>query len=112
MAAKIIRITENMDIKEQIARITRYENMMIKAERLMGAELSKDGEDELRAIMGELEAYYTGKEWMSDFACDEAGLLPPELKRGVLSEDGLYDLIEAYGELKKEKESGPDAREA
>lgn len=71
----------------------------------MGAELSKDDEDELRVIMGELEAYYTGGEWMSDFACDEAGLLPPQLKRGVLSEDGLYNLLEAYGELTKEKDA-------
>ena len=33
---------------------------------------------------------------------DEAGLLPPDLKRGVLSEDGVYDLLSEYDTLKKQ----------
>ena len=41
-----------------------------------------------------LEAYYTSKDWRFDFELDEAGLLPAGLKRGVLSEDGVYDLLE------------------
>ena len=28
-----------------------------------------------------------------DFEADEAGKLPPDLKRGVLSEDGVYDIL-------------------
>lgn len=31
--------------------------------------------------------------WREDFEADEAGLVPKGLKRGVLSEDGLYDLL-------------------
>ena len=31
--------------------------------------------------------------WRADFEADEAGLVPQGLKRGVLSEDGLYDLL-------------------
>lgn len=42
---------------------------------------------------------------LSDFDSDEAGLLPPDLKRGVLSEDGIYKLLEEYkrveGEMKE-----------
>ncbi|MBK6087256.1 DUF4298 domain-containing protein, partial [Ruminococcus difficilis] len=34
-----------------------------------------------------------------DFAADEAGLLPKGLKRGVLSEDGIYNLLEEYKEV-------------
>ena len=30
---------------------------------------------------------------LSDFEADEAGLLPPDLKRGFLSEDGIYNLL-------------------
>lgn len=41
-----------------------------------------------------LEAYYTGEDWRFDFGLDEAGLLPANLKRGVLSEDGIYNLLE------------------
>ncbi len=37
--------------------------------------------------------YYEGGQWLKDFECDERGELPRDLKRGVLSEDGVYDLI-------------------
>ena len=47
----------------------------------------------LRVLTQELAAYYASSEWKRDFADDEAGLLPADLKRGVLSEDGLYDLL-------------------
>ena len=40
-----------------------------------------------------LAEYYTSDEWKQDFADDEAGLLPKDLKRGVLSEDGLWNLL-------------------
>ena len=40
-----------------------------------------------------LEKYYTSADWKKDFALDEAGLLPAGLKRGVLSEDGIYNLL-------------------
>ena len=46
-----------------------------------------------------LEKYYASDEWKQDFADDEAGLLPADLKRGVLSEDGIYNLVEQYHEL-------------
>ena len=41
-----------------------------------------------------LEAYYTSGEWQEDYEADERGELPPDLKRGVLSQDALYDLLE------------------
>ncbi len=53
--------------------------------------------DELRDYQFEiqkLEAFYTGDEWKEAFALDEAGKLPQDLKRGVLSEDGIYDMLE------------------
>lgn len=50
----------------------------------------------LRSAIFILEAYYTSPAWRADFEADEAGLLPPDLKRGVLSEDGIYNLLEEY----------------
>ncbi len=47
----------------------------------------------------ELEAYYTSPEWKADFALDEEGKLPKNLKRGVLSEDGIYNVLERNKEL-------------
>ncbi len=57
--------------------------------------------ERLRAMSdkaGELGRYLSGAEWKKDFAADEAGLLPKELKRGVLSEDGLYNALEDFRE--------------
>ncbi len=43
--------------------------------------------------------YYGSEEWFSDLEDDEAGKLPPDLKRGVLSEDAVYDLITEQKQL-------------
>ena len=32
--------------------------------------------------------------WKEDFEADEQGLIPKDMKRGVLSEDGLYNLLQ------------------
>ncbi|MBO4807482.1 MAG: DUF4298 domain-containing protein [Lachnospiraceae bacterium] len=42
----------------------------------------------------QLDDYYKSPLWKEDFAADEAGKLPSNLKRGVLSEDGLYNILE------------------
>ena len=47
-----------------------------------------------------LSEYYGSKEWKQDYADDEAGLLPKDLKRGVLSEDGLWNLLSDWQETK------------
>ncbi len=44
-------------------------------------------------MLQELTEYYENGQWMADFEADEAGLLPGDLKRGVLSEDGVYNLL-------------------
>ena len=44
--------------------------------------------------LGELVRYYESGQWLRDYELDEQGLLPPDLKRGVLSQDGIYDLLE------------------
>lgn len=65
----------------------------------------------LRSAISILEAYYTSPAWRTDFEADEAGLLPPDLKRGVLSEDGIYNLLEEYKRVEegvKESSSFPE----
>ena len=44
-------------------------------------------------LMRILVDYYESPDWMNDYELDEAGLLPCDLKRGVLSEDGVYNLL-------------------
>lgn len=45
-------------------------------------------------LLQELTAYYDGGKWKHDYQLDEIGLLPKDLKRGVLSQDGVYNLLE------------------
>ena len=65
----------------------------------------KDGTvDSLKAIkddIAELNKYYSSELWKMDFAADEAGKLPPDLKRGILSEDGIWNLLSDYGDIHK-----------
>ncbi|MCR5019957.1 MAG: DUF4298 domain-containing protein [Ruminococcus sp.] len=60
---------------------------------------AKKGSDEL---MKALSVYYGSDAWKRDYAADEAGLLPKELKRGVLSEDGIYNLLDEQKTCKKQ----------
>ncbi len=48
---------------------------------------------ETAQMLNALIAYYEGGQWLKDYEADEQGLLPENLKRGVLSEDGVYNLI-------------------
>ncbi len=47
----------------------------------------------VKPLVEELSAYYGSKQWKKDFEADEKGKLPQQLKRGVLSEDGLWNLL-------------------
>lgn len=38
--------------------------------------------------------YYESGLWLQDYECDERGELPENLKRGVLSQDALYNLVQ------------------
>ena len=53
----------------------------------------------LKKDIDKLAAYYESQQWLKDFTDDENGKLPSDLKRGVLSEDGVYDLLEDEREL-------------
>lgn len=46
-----------------------------------------------RACLCILQEYYLGGQWLRDYEADEQGFLPRELKRGVLSQDGVYDFL-------------------
>lgn len=48
---------------------------------------------EAQAAISELSTYYGSDEWKQDYADDEAGQLPPDLKRGILSEDAAWNVL-------------------
>ena len=82
----------------QTARIRKYEKMMNEASSMLD-DYSGEYIIKLSNRIRKLELYYTSPEWKEDYETDEAGRLPNNLKRGVLSEDGIYNLIERYHDL-------------
>ena len=46
-----------------------------------------------------LDGYYGSREWWADVEASDAGRLPAELPCGVLSEDGVWNLLERNREL-------------
>lgn len=71
-------------LQAQIDRITYYEYLM---------NLAESGDPRILRVLSD---YYGSAAWKRDFAADEAGRLPAGLKRGVLSEDGVYHLLERF----------------
>ena len=83
----------------QIERIKQMEQRFNKALAVVhGVRTSPEMLEAIKEDVAILDAYYGSGEWRQDFADDEAGLLPKELKRGVLSEDGIWNLLSAYRE--------------
>jgi hypothetical protein len=56
-------------------------------------EAALDTYETVKVDIDRLTEYLESGAWREDFEADEAGLVPGDLKRGVLSEDGLYDLL-------------------
>ena len=85
---------------EQIERITQMEQRMERAAAaVMSLSAALDRYEEVREDISALEAYYDSDTWKQDFADDEAGKFPADLRRGVLSEDGIWNLLSDAREL-------------
>lgn len=88
-----------MDREEQLRRISHYEALLDEAI----AGLESGGGPGLEACLKQLEEYYVSPLWKRDYADDEAGLLPPQLKRGVLSQDGIDGVLQAARDWRQGK---------
>jgi hypothetical protein len=101
-APKIIR-------EDSICELLQIERIKWMEQRFNNAlaVIKDDSAASLKAIkedVAELSKYYGSELWKLDFAADEAGKLPPDLKRGVLSEDGIWNLLSDYREIQKKKQ--------
>ena len=56
----------------------------------------------IQPMIDALSSYYHSPQWMKDYEDDEAGRLPKDLKRGVLSQDAVYDLLQLWNEFLKD----------
>ena len=83
-------------------RISHYEEILNRAAATAGqTEAALDSYEQALPELSALEKYYTGRQWKEDCAADEAGQLPEGLKRGVLSQDGISDLLDRNRELRE-----------
>ena len=88
--------------KEQLQRIRQMERHLARAaSALKRLSSALDKYEEAKADIAALASYYGSNDWKQDVAADEAGLLPKNLKRGVLSEDGIWNLLEEHRELQE-----------
>ena len=82
--------TERCPQAQQIKRIQQMERCLDRASQaVMRLSAALDEYAEAQDALRQLSDYYGSDAWKHDFAADEAGLLPPDLKRGVLSEDSV-----------------------
>lgn len=79
---------------EAVERIREMEQILQGAKPvLQRLDEALDDYAALRENLRRLDRYYGGSDWQADLALDEAGRLPLSLRRGVLSEDEVYDLL-------------------
>ena len=84
------RINRIREMEDRLERVSRWVDLLSAAlEQLPSVQ--RDAY--------ELSSYYESDLWMEDYEADEAGELPADVKRGVLSEDGLYNLLTEYENL-------------
>ena len=87
-------------VENAIKRINEMESILDEALRKMdNAEEAPQELLEYQTEIKKLDEYYSDQDLKDDFALDEDGLLPKDLKRGVLSEDGIYDALERNKEV-------------
>lgn len=79
---------------KRIDRINAMENSLdVSAGAIEALAAALEKYEEAMLEWKKLSDYYGSTQWMRDYEADEAGKLPKDLKRGVLSEDTVYDLI-------------------
>lgn len=76
-----------LELDETVARVLRMEEIFDRLRASPDPELQR-----------ELLSYYEGGQWLLDYEADQRGQLPRDLKRGVLSQDGIWNLLEAQRE--------------
>lgn len=90
----------------QIDRIQRMEQILDESKEAVQA--LSDALERYIALQPDMQAltdYYDSSLWRQDFSDDEAGKIPSGLKRGVLSEDAVYNLLADDFALKQNLES-------
>ncbi len=83
-------------MKETIRRIRQMELYFDMVKQAVKIDpLFAKTDTHVKSMLNILKSYYEEGQWQKDYESDERGELPADLKRGVLSQDGLWNLFEA-----------------
>ncbi len=82
---------------DKYAHITKMETIRVQQDEML-RELNRllDAMEEHRQEYKDLITYYYSQQREQDLRDDAAHLIPETLSRGVLSEDGIFDLVGDY----------------
>ena len=83
------------------------QNLERARQALRELDYALDEYEAVQEALQELDTYYGSDTWKQDFADEEQGRLPKSLKRGVLSEDAIWNVLEEYRTLKERLEALP-----
>ena len=89
-----MKFLENIKIKFAISRVTKMEKIF--DDLRFSFEKSKEEfykNKNLQRKLKVLTNYYENGKWLKDYQLDEENLLPKNLKRGILSQDGIYNFL-------------------
>lgn len=79
------------EIVNRIKQMESYFDILKEAVSADKEAIEKD--NKLKEYFQKLLQYYESPEWKRDYELDEKGLLPQDLKRGILSEDGFWNFL-------------------
>ena len=86
----------------QIKRIEQMESKLdTSSKTIKNLEKALKEYSKVQEDIRDLAAYYSGNDWKKDFEADEKNKLPKNLKRGVLSEDSIYNLLDKNIEVQR-----------
>lgn len=99
----LVNMKENTNIEEVISRIKKMELYFDIVKLAFETDNDNIYDPFIKQILDALIDYYDNGQWLNDFVLDEKGMIPTDLKRGVLSEDGVYNLLFDINEADKQK---------
>ena len=80
-------------IERSVKRIKELESVFDEVSKTLKEEPIKLNDTEYQNKIKILVDYLDSGMWLKDYELDEKGLIDQSVKRGILSEDGLYNLI-------------------
>ena len=89
--AGLRKLAHKQEMMDRIMKMEQYLDEVSEVWNHCPEEVSKNAD--LQKKVQELTQYLDGGLWLQDYEADERGELPVDLKRGVLSQDVLYNLL-------------------